>query len=88
MMYHYATFGGTEIIYSGLQSHGIVNVYCERPDPEKCFHTAQFALPGCVLLTSYGFSKADLQTLEKFVRGHEADILWRAAAQMEEGHEP
>lgn len=88
MMYHYATFAGIEIVHSGLQGHGIVTVYCERPDPEECFYTAQFALPGCALLTSGGFSETDLQTLEKFIWGHEADILRRAAVQMEEGHKP
>lgn len=88
MMYHYATFEGIEIVHSGPQGYGIVNVYCERPDPEMGFCNAQFALPGCVFLTSDGFPDSDLQALEAFVRRNEADILRRAAVQMEEEHKP
>lgn len=88
MMYHYATFEGIEIVYSDLQGHGIVNVYCERPGPDMGFCNAQFALSGCVFLTSDGFPDPDLQALKAFVRGHEADILRRAAAQMDEGQKP
>lgn len=69
MMYKYMTLNdGTEVVHSEVRPDGRVKVFFERPDARDGFHDATCYLPDYTWENVSGFSEADMERNEKYLK--------------------
>lgn len=69
MMYPFMTLDDdTEIVHSEMLPDGRVKVYIEKPDAKDCFHSAVCYLPDYTWEQISGFSPAEIDRYQKFLK--------------------